>query len=203
MSGVGAVLYHLFKVLCKIILAVISSGVEISGLEKIPPRGPLIIVSNHQSLLDPLILMSVIPRKISFLAASYLFSIPVVGQVLILAGAMPVKSRKGDLGSFKKSLFILNKGGVVGLFPEGGVSLDGNIRPLMSGWGYLALKSGAPVLPIMISGSRKVLPPGRYLPKRGKIHISVFEALTLPKRDKIRKQDLYQLNQELIRLWVK
>ncbi len=192
--------YYPFKILCKILLGVISN-MEVSGLERLPKKGPLIIVSNHQSLLDPLILMSIIPRKITFLAAAYLFSIPVVGQLLRLAGAMPVKGGKGDYGSFKKSLSLLYKGGVVGIFPEGGVSLDGNIRPLMPGWAYLALKSGAPVLPVLISGSRNVLPPGKYIPRPGKIRITACNMLTFQKSGKIRKQDLHQPNQELLRSW--
>jgi 1-acyl-sn-glycerol-3-phosphate acyltransferase len=195
------VFYHLFKILCKILFGIIGR-VEVSGLEQIPEKGPLIIVSNHQSLLDPLILMSAIPRRVTFLAAAYLFSIPVVGQLLKLAGAMPVKGGKGDYGSFKKSLSLLHKGGAVGLFPEGGVSLDGNIRQLMPGWAYLVLKSGAPVLPVLISGSRNVLPPGKYIPRPGKIRITVCNMLTFQKSGKIHKQDLNQLNQELLQNWV-
>lgn len=178
-------------------LLILTGGVKVCGMERLPRKGPLIIVSNHQSLLDPVVLLACIPRKITFMAASYLFKIPVVAQVLRLAGAIPVHSEKGDVRSFRKALGILKQGGVIALFPEGGVSSDGNLRPFMPGWAYLATKSGAPVLPVVVSGTRRVQPVGSFLLRPGKIKINMGQPLAFPRKDRIRHEDLADLNHKL------
>ncbi|MDI3481674.1 MAG: 1-acyl-sn-glycerol-3-phosphate acyltransferase [Tepidanaerobacteraceae bacterium] len=188
--------YLIMKALSRVIL-MLTGGVKACGMERLPREGPLIIVSNHQSLLDPVVLLACIPRKITFMAASYLFKIPVVAQVLRLAGAVPVHSEKGDVRSFRKALGILEQGGVIALFPEGGVSPDGNLRPFMPGWAYLATKSGAQVLPVVVRGTRRVLPVGSFLLRPGKIRINVGQPLGFPRKGKIRREYLEYLNREL------
>ncbi len=159
-----------------------------------PKVDSLIIVSNHQSLLDPLLLMAYIPRRITFLAAAYLFRIPVLNILLPVAGAIPIKCEKGDFASFKRVLRILEGGGVVAIFPEGGVSSDGRLRPFKPGWAYLALKSGAPVLPVAVIGTRDVLPVGTFVPRRGRIELRVGESVTMQKKGRVRQEDFNELN---------
>lgn len=180
-----AVISFLFKFICK---------VEIVG-EAIPQEGPLIIVSNHQSIIDPFVLMTVFPKKINFLAAAYLFKIPIVGKLLALGEAMPINSKKGDFKSLKKSFSILRKQGIIGIFPEGGVSLDGKLKPFMPGWAYLALKSGSPVVPVAIKGTREILPVGKYVLKRGNIKVVIGKVKHIEKKDKLSNTDLIKLNQ--------
>ncbi|ADL06861.1 lysophospholipid acyltransferase family protein [Thermosediminibacter oceani] len=187
----------MFYLLAKLILRIFFSftgGVKADGISNVPKKGPLIIVSNHQSILDPTVLMACISRRIHFLAAAYLFRIPVLNILLPMAGAIPVKSEKGDLASFKKALRILAKGGVIALFPEGGVSPDGSLRPFKHGWAYLALKSGAPVLPVAVIGTRDVLPVGTYMPRRGRIEVRVGECVAVQKKGRVRQEDFGELN---------
>lgn len=149
-------------------------------------EGPLIIVSNHQSILDPLVIMAFIPRKLRFIAAAYLFRIPGLNILLRLYGAIPVNdAKRGDVSSLKKALRTLKKGGAVALFPEGGVSVDGKLRPFKPGFAYLALKSGAQVLPVAIRGTKDVLPVGKYLPRRGRIELIMGKAISVEKKGKI------------------
>ena len=157
------------------------------------------LVANHQSILDPLVLMVVIPRPITFLAASYLFKIPLVGRVVRAGGALPVSSGSGQKGvkSVKDSLSRLRKGGIIGLFPEGGVSFDGRLKPFLSGWAYFALKTGSPALPVAISGSRDVLPPRTYLPRRGRIDVSIGELIPVEEKTRIRQEDFEELNRKM------
>ncbi|KXG77809.1 1-acyl-sn-glycerol-3-phosphate acyltransferase [Fervidicola ferrireducens] len=155
-----------------------------------PKEGPLIVVSNHQSILDPLVIMAYIPRKLRFLAAAYLFKIPGLNILLRLYGAIPVNdTERGDISSLKKALRILKGGGAVALFPEGGVSPDGKLRPFKQGFAYLALKSGAAVLPVAVKGTTDVLPVGRYFPKRGRIELKVGEPISVGKKDRISSAD--------------
>ncbi|MDK2882962.1 MAG: 1-acyl-sn-glycerol-3-phosphate acyltransferase [Bacillota bacterium] len=172
----------------------LTGGVEVAGAEFVPRRGPLILVANHQSLLDPIALIAAMPREITFLAASYLFRIPLVGLIIRSVGAMPVHGPKADLRSLRSALTFLQKGKAIGLFPEGGVSRPGELRPFMPGWAYLALKSGAPVLPVILRGSSKVLPVGTFIPRPGRIRIEVLPPLTFAPKKKIAQGDLERLN---------
>ncbi|MFO7153072.1 MAG: lysophospholipid acyltransferase family protein [Bacillota bacterium] len=187
----------MFYLLAKFILRLfffLTGGVRADGLPNVPKKGPLIIVANHQSILDPPVLMAYIPRRINFLAAAYLFRIPGLNILLLMAGAIPVKRGKGDFGSMKAALRILSRGGVVALFPEGGVSPDGKLRPFKPGWVYLALKSGAPVLPVAVIGTRDVLPVGTYLPRRGRIQLRVGGCVAVGKKARVRREDFEELN---------
>lgn len=188
--------YSLAKALFFLIFK-ITGGIEVHGAERLPEKGPLIVVSNHQSIIDPCVLVACIPRRITFFAAAYLFKIPVLKQILIWGGAVPVRSEQGDFGSFKKSLAILEKGGVIGLFPEGGVSPDKNLRPLMPGWAYLAAKSGAKVLPVVILGSRDVLPVGSFIPRRGRITVNIGDTMAFPGKEKLSREDMQKMNEKL------
>jgi 1-acyl-sn-glycerol-3-phosphate acyltransferase len=188
--------YLLAKVASSLLLR-LTGGVEVAGAEFVPRRGPLILVANHQSLLDPLALMAAMPREITFLAAAYLFRIPVVGLVIRAVGAMPVRGEEADLRSLRKSLALLREGKAIGLFPEGGVSRPGELRPFMPGWAYLALKSGAPVLPVVLRGSSKVLPAGTFIPRPGRIRIEVLPPIAFAQKNKIAHCDLVHLNEIL------
>lgn len=185
--------YLLAKVASSLLLR-LTGGVEATGVEFVPRRGPLILVANHQSLLDPLALMAAIPREITFLAASYLFRIPAVGLVIKAVGALPVRGEEADLRSLRKSLALLREGKAIGLFPEGAVSRPGELRPFMPGWAYLALKSGAPVLPVILRGSSKVLPVGTFIPRPGRICVKVLPPLAFASKKKIAQGDLERLN---------
>jgi len=187
-SMVKALAFLLFK---------ITGGIRVNGAERLPKKGPLIIVSNHRSLIDPFVLVACFPARIVFFAAAYLYRIPVVRQILTWGGAIPVHSEKGDFGSFKKALEALKKGGIVGLFPEGGVSLDGNLKPLMPGWAYLAVKSGVQVLPLAIRGSSGVLPVGSFIPRRGRITVNIGEKMTFSGEGKALREDMEYMNRKL------
>jgi 1-acyl-sn-glycerol-3-phosphate acyltransferase len=178
-------------------LFALTGGIRIYGKARLPERGPLIIACNHQSIIDPLVLMVIMPYKITFLAASYLFKIPILGMILRGVGAMPINNVKVDYGSLKRAIALLKKGKILGIFPEGKVSLDGQIKALMPGWAYMALKTGTGVLPVVIKGSREVLPVGTYVPRRNTITVYIGQALYIEKKDKIHREDMAALNMKL------
>ncbi|MGB6608034.1 MAG: lysophospholipid acyltransferase family protein, partial [Atribacterota bacterium] len=92
---------------------------KVTGQENIPQDGPFIIVANHSSLLDPVILGISIKPKIIFVAAAYLFKIGWLSYLLRKANSIPVQG-ENDIKAIKQSLIILQQGGVLGIFPEGG-----------------------------------------------------------------------------------
>lgn len=129
--------------------------ISVSGIENIPRRGPFVLVSNHRSDLDPVIIASVVPRYIAWVADAFLFNIPLVGTVLHQLGAIPISSRRREqLHAFRRSREILGAGQPVGIFPEGHDSIVRGARLKLgrfhSGFAELALQGHVPVLPVTV-----------------------------------------------------
>lgn len=186
-------MYAFIRFLCRVVFKIIGEP-EVFGRDNIPGQGPLVLAANHQSLLDPPVLIACIPRRITFLAAAYLFKIPLVGLAVRAGGALPVDGDHGSARSVKYALSLLSRGGVIGMFPEGGLSTDGRLKPFRSGWAYFALKTGSPVLPVAIRGSRDLLPAGKYIPRRGRIKVYIGRPLPVEKRSRVRRGDLEELD---------
>jgi 1-acyl-sn-glycerol-3-phosphate acyltransferase len=144
--------------LAKMVLKpVIDHFVKISsaGLENIPRRGPFVLASNHRSDLDPLIIGSVVPRYVAWIADSFLFKIPFVGNILQQLGTIPISTcRREQLHAFRRSHEILRAGQPIGIFPEGHDTIvRGSERILgkfQGGFAELAIRHGIPVLPVTI-----------------------------------------------------
>ncbi len=146
---------------------------KVIGQENIPQDGPFIIVTNHSSLLDPVILGVSIKPKIIFVAASYLFEIRWLGYLLRKANSIPVQ-RENDIKAIKQALKILQQGGVLGIFPEGGIDRQKDDLPIRAGAAYLATKVGVPIVPIKIKGADKVLPRGaKFIRSLNKIEVEI------------------------------
>ena len=146
---------------------------KVTGQENIPQDGPFIIVANHSSLLDPIILGVSIKPKIIFVAAAYLFKIGWLGYLLRKANSIPVQG-ENDISSLKRALKTLQRGGVLGIFPEGGVDRQKDDLPIKAGAAYLATKVGVPIVPIKIIGADKALPRGaKFIRSLNKIEVEI------------------------------
>lgn len=165
-------LYIIAKCICWIIFKLIFR-LKVTGQENIPQDGPFIIVANHSSLLDPVILGVSIRPKIIFVAAAYLFKIHWLGYLLRKANSIPVQG-ENDISSLKRALKILRAGGVLGIFPEGGIDRQKDNLPVKAGAAFLATKIGVPIVPIKIKGADQVLPKGaKFLTKLDKIEVEI------------------------------
>lgn len=136
-------------------------GLSVEGVENIPEKGGLILASNHASYLDPLALGAACPRKISYMAKEELFRIPLFGWMIRSVGAFPVKRHAADISALKEALRRLKNGEVIALFPEGARrNQEDTAGEPEAGVGFLAQKSGVPVIPALIKGTEKALPKG-------------------------------------------
>ena len=146
---------------------------KVTGQENIPQDGPFIIVANHSSLLDPVILGVSVRPKVIFVAAAYLFKIHWLGYLLRKANSIPVQG-ENDISSLKRALKILQQGGVLGIFPEGGVDRQKDNLPIKAGAAFLATRVGVPIVPIKIKGADKVLPRGaKFIRSLNKIEVEI------------------------------
>ena len=126
------------------------------GAENVPRTGPVILAPNHFSQWDHFFAGVFIRRKVRFMAKSQLFSNPVIKWIFFHGGAFPVRRGHQDEEAFKTAFTILERGGCMLMYPEGGRSRTGGIGEPRPGDGRIALESGVPVVPVAIHGSMGV-----------------------------------------------
>jgi 1-acyl-sn-glycerol-3-phosphate acyltransferase len=142
------------------------------GAEHIPARGPVLMVANHSSLLDPPLVGCVSPRQLSFMAKAELFRVPLFGGLIQRLNARPVRREGADAGALRTALRILQDGGVLLMFPEGTRGPEGTLREPKPGAAMLAVMSGAPVVPVFIEGSGRAWPRGRKFLRPAKVRVT-------------------------------
>ena len=152
-------LYHILQPVVRCLIRIYHRA-RVEGLDRVPAEGPLILVGNHLSLLDPFYIGAFFPRKIRFMAKKESFRHPVARFFLEHFRAFPVDRGKADLTSLKTAIGVLRDGEVLGMFPEGGRRETAPMRELKQGAAYLALKTGTPIVPVYIEGTEQVPAPG-------------------------------------------
>jgi len=145
---------------------------EVSGTRNIPKTGPFILAANHTSFLDPPLIGYICPRALHYFARATLFRNKFFGGLIRLLGAFPAEKQLG-VSAVRQGLKILSLGQGLLIFPEGTRSRDGKLSSPLPGVGFLALKSGASVVPIYIKGAYQAYPPGARFIKPAKIKVIV------------------------------
>jgi 1-acyl-sn-glycerol-3-phosphate acyltransferase len=141
-------------------------GVRITGKDLIPKSGPVLICPNHLCDLDPVAVLTAVDRNdLNALAKSELFKVPVLTNYFWAIGAIPVKRDTADRGALRISEEILNAGRMLLVFPEGRCAQNGKLQNLQPGAAMLSLKTGAPIVPMGLRGTNKVLRYGTVFPK--------------------------------------
>lgn len=154
-------------VLRPIVLGALHPTVE--GLANVPDEGPAILCANHLSMLDPILVPLLLERPIVFLAKSEYFHTGPSRWLFDSLGVVPVAREGGSAAraSLDRGTEVLRSGGLLCLFPEGTRSPDGRLYRGKTGPIRLALHTGAPIVPVGLSGTREVIPPHTFLPRLG------------------------------------
>lgn len=148
-------LYPLGKALCSLFFYPLYR-VKVIGKENFPKQGGVLLCTNHIHNFDPPIVGIACPRPVHFMAKEELFNMPILKTVLPMVHSFPVKRGMSDRQAFRNALSILKSGNVVGLFPEGTRSPDGNLQKGLAGAGFFALRGDAVVMPCAIIGEYKL-----------------------------------------------
>jgi len=159
----------------KIQLRTTGTGVQIQGLDHIEPEKSYILVSNHQSTFDIFALLGYLPIQFRWTAKAELFRTPFMGWAMSRIGYIPIErsSPKKAYRSMLRAAEVVRKGTSVIIFPEGTRSPDGNLQPFKKGVFLIALKSQAPILPITIQGTSKIMRKGDWRIYPGQVRIQI------------------------------
>jgi 1-acyl-sn-glycerol-3-phosphate acyltransferase len=151
---------------------------RIEGLENIPGSGPVIVASNHRSFADSMVIPFFVPRKVVFLAKEDYFTGTGLKGALVRGwfegiGMVPVDrdDTKAALASLDIALDVLGRGEAFGIYPEGTRSRDGRLYRGRTGVAHLALTSGAPVVPVGLTGTEDIQPVGTTFPRRAAVTV--------------------------------
>lgn len=153
-------------------------GLRLRGTEHIPARGPLIITPNHQTFADPPLVTIPVRRRIYYMAWDRLFDVRGLAWLIRRLRAFPVDLEARDPRATREAMRILEAGAAVMIFPEAERSVDGRVGRFKPGAFRLAVSLRAPVLPVTIEGGWESWPPGRLLPRPGRITITYHPPLS-------------------------
>jgi 1-acyl-sn-glycerol-3-phosphate acyltransferase len=170
---------------------------EVAGNERVPTDGPLIVVSNHLNNADPPLLGAAIPRRIHFMAKQELFDSR-FGWAMRWFGAFPVRRFEADLAALRAAQGILKEGEAIGMFPEGHRSRTGGMGPPHPGTALIALRTGAPLLPVGITGTERIRTP-LVLLQQPRIRVVIGEPFTLAQTRRISAEQVQAGTDEIMR----
>jgi 1-acyl-sn-glycerol-3-phosphate acyltransferase len=158
------------------ILRTYGIRVVVEGLENVPARAPVVLMSNHQSLVDIAAIVDTLPPSVSwrFVAKKELVRVPIFGWCLVTTGQIIVDrgNRERAVASLHRAAERIRGGASVIVFPEGTRSPDGSLRPFKSGPFHLALEAQVPIVPVTVSGSQRITPKGSLQVHSGTVKIA-------------------------------
>lgn len=145
------------------LIAALVFDLKVYGRHHVPRRGGVLLVANHQSYLDPVLLAAYLKRPMSYMAKSELFESPRLRWLIRSLNAFPVKQGTGDFAAVRETIRRLRQGHMLSIFPEGSRSEDGRIAPMLPGAALVVKKAGVPIVPVVIEGSYDAWPKGRRM----------------------------------------
>jgi 1-acyl-sn-glycerol-3-phosphate acyltransferase len=175
-GGKGDVVYRTGTMGARIALWLAGTRLEIHGLDRISSQRPVVFMANHQSNCDPPALLAFLPRVLVLVKKEF-FRVPILGRAMLACGFIPVDRRKREeaFEALEKGVQALKAGKSFLVYPEGTRSPDGRLQPFKKGVFVMAIKAGAAIVPISVSGSNKIMPKGKFVMRPGRVRITLHE----------------------------
>lgn len=168
--------------------------------EHLPQTGGCILVANHVSFLDPLLICAMMPRVVHYITYAFFYYLPWLHWYCKRVYCIPVKKDGKDISAFKAALRVLKQGEVVGIFPEGVRSATGELGEGEPGVALLALKAGVPIVPIGIHGTYEAFPRGAKFPKPVVVTLKLGEPFRLEEYFDVRSPKTVETQQAAVEL---
>lgn len=205
-DSVGNAQIKIARIWAKGIVFVAGVRIRAEGVERLDPAASYVIAANHASYMDTPVILSTLPMQFRFLAKDGLFKIPFLGTHLKTAGhiSVPREDPRAAIKAMTEAARNIREKGISMLiFPEGGRTLDGELRPFKEGVAYIAIKAGVPVIPIAILGTRAVVPVHSGIVRAGDVTVRIGEPigtanLTLRDREQVTEQVRKQIAAMLV-----
>lgn len=185
----------------RMVLGICRVKVDVVGAENLDPRREYVFCSNHFSLIDTPVVFGWMPREFRILARHGLWKIPFLGWHLNRAGHLPVHRENPRVAArnIQRAADEVRAGYSVFLFPEGGRTREDQMRPFKPGAGYIAIRAGAPVVPMAIVGTRGILPPNSLNLRPGRAELRVGPPISTEGLDQRDAKELMARVREAIR----
>jgi 1-acyl-sn-glycerol-3-phosphate acyltransferase len=182
-------------------MALWLSGVrlEVHGLEKIPHGRAAIYMPNHQSNCDPPAVITILP-PVLVMAKQEFFRVPVLGRAMVYRGFIPVdrKNREKAIAAVEQAVESMKAGNSFLAFPEGTRSPDGRLQMFKKGLFVMAIKAGALIVPISVSGARKVMPKGQFVIHPGRVRITIQDPISAENFTLEGRRELIKLTRQAV-----
>ena len=182
-------------------MAVWLSGVrlDVEGREKIPHGRAAIYMPNHQSNCDPPAVISILP-PVLVMAKKEFFRVPILGPAMLRRGFIPVdrKNRERAVAAVERAVESLKAGSSFLAFPEGTRSPDGRLQTFKKGLFVMAIQSGAFIVPISVSGARKIMPKGEFVIRPGRVRITIHDPISAQDYTMEDRTELIQVTRQAI-----
>lgn len=179
--------YRFCRILCQAAFT-FPVRVRVFGVHHVPRQGGVLLVSNHQSFLDPVLTGLAIHRELSFMARESLLRLGLLSRLFVSLNAFGVRRGTADVSAIKEALRRLKAGAILTVFPEGTRTRDGSVQPMHAGVVLLARRAQVPMVPTLILGAFECWPRTRKFPLPGPILVAYARPL--------RPDDYAQLDDE-------
>ena len=174
--GNADLVYRIGTLGARMALWLAGARLEIRGLDQIPSHRAVVFMANHQSNCDPPALLAVLPPVLVLVKKEF-FRVPILGRGMVACGFIPVdrRNREQALEAVEKGVQALKAGKSFLVYPEGTRSPDGRLQRFKKGVFVMAIKAGAPIVPISVSGSNKIMPKGKFVMRPGGVRITFHQ----------------------------
>ncbi len=167
------------------------------GRDNVPREGAAILAANHASFLDPILVGICARRPVRFLVANDFYRNPRLHIALRWLGAIPVGGDAGMVRSFRHIGDVIRRGGLLGIFPEGGITRDGSMRPFRGGASVLALRMGVPLIPIHLGGTFEALPRYAKWPRFVPVTVRIGSPIPVAARRNPSSEEIADVSESL------